>query len=61
MILKEINKRAIYNSRAILVIALLIGFLYSCNKTEKPWTINAKIKIDDISQAYLYKVIEVSR
>ena len=56
MKITQINKKSFYNSRAILMIALVISFLYSCNKTETPWTINAKTEINGISQAYLYKV-----
>jgi len=55
MELKKTNKKVIYNYRAIFVLALLMSFLYSCNKVEKPWTINAKIELDGISEAYLYK------
>ena len=56
MVSEIINKRVIYNSKTVLVVALLISFLYSCNKAKEPWTINAKIEIDGISQVYLYKV-----
>ncbi len=53
--MKKTNKKVSCNYRAILVLALLMSFFYSCSKVEKPWTINAKIEIDGISEAYLYK------
>jgi thiol-disulfide isomerase/thioredoxin len=56
MVSKIVNKISIYNFITILVIALFTSFLSSCNNVEKPWIINAKIEIDGISQAYLYKV-----
>ena len=55
MKLKKTSKKLNYFSRAILVMAL-VGFLYSCNKVESPWTINAQIETDGISEVYLYKI-----
>ncbi len=56
MELKRTNKQMIYFSRATIVIALFMSLFYSCKKVEKPWTINAKIEIADVPEAYLYKV-----
>ncbi len=40
----------------VFILATLISMLYSCNNTKKPWTVNAKIEVTGIPQAYLYKV-----
>jgi thiol-disulfide isomerase/thioredoxin len=53
---KKTSKNIIYKFRVIIVFTLLMSFFYSCNKVEKPWTINAKIEGAGISEAYLYKV-----
>ena len=54
--LLKINKKTIYNYIIILGFALFINLFYGCKKLEKPWTINSKIEIADIPEAYLYKV-----
>ena len=39
------------------IIPLVVFSLFlSCDKVEKPWTINGKIGIADVQEAYLYKV-----
>ena len=41
-----------------VVLVVLTGIFYSCEKEEKPWTINSKIEIAEVPEAYLYKVNE---
>ena len=39
-----------------IIPLVVFSLVFSCDKIEKPWTINAKIGIADVPEAYLYKV-----
>ena len=56
MEVRRINRKTIHNSIFIVAFALLMNLFYSCDKVEKPWTLNSKIEIAEVPEAYLYKV-----
>jgi len=51
---KQVNMEMIQNLKKLaVVLVVLTSIFYSCSEEEKPWTINSKIEIAEVPEAYL--------